>query len=92
MAVLVGIPIVYGCPDKPLPVCGFPDGSKVRLRFRPDDFAKAFVKHNGIISGYYITEVDGYYKPEIMFASNCVSDNTPIRQLKIEKRVRRLER
>jgi hypothetical protein len=59
--VSIGEKIVFGIAE-PLPLRGFPPG-KIRLRLRPDDFARAFVRMDNQARAYVIKEKDGFWIP-----------------------------
>lgn len=59
-AIIFGIPLVWGVPKTHSKIVGIPRGAKVRLRFRNNDFGRAFVRNaNGKISSYVIVERRG---------------------------------
>lgn len=60
-AIIHGVGVTFGALSKPveLSYSGFPPFEKLRLRFRNDDFARAFTKHSdGSIKHWYIKVSD----------------------------------
>jgi len=56
MAVIHGRkPPIFGIPLEMKPIEGLPSG-KIRLRLRPSDFAKVFVKTDSGIIGYHLRD------------------------------------
>ncbi len=69
---IFGSNIAFGITEgvSPEKLRGFPEG-KVRIRFRPEDFAQVFVKTEDGIIGYYVRETkDGFIEPFIIFGQN----------------------
>lgn len=54
--------VVFGIPDEIKPLEGFPAG-RVRLRLRPSEFVKAFVKTPTGIRKFFVEEKDGKWFP-----------------------------
>ncbi len=69
MSVTFGNAALFGVPKEPLPAKGFPDG-KLRIRYRPEDFAVATVKNAFGTAQYYIKEEDGFVVPSFVKAVN----------------------
>lgn len=46
--------LLYGAEPVPETIQGIPPGARVRLRRRPDDFTKVFIRMGGGISLHYI--------------------------------------
>lgn len=65
MAVVIGTSFVFAEPE-PKPLRGFPAG-KVRLRVRPDDFVKAYVRGADGIREFAVWDGDGFWNcgPEL---------------------------
>jgi len=68
MAILLGNCPVYGGVD-PKPLKGFPEG-RARIRMRPADFVKVFVKTATGIREFVVTEKDGHWEPLHELARN----------------------
>jgi len=57
--IVFNTPVVYGIPEKVLPVAGIPAGAKVKFRFRAAGFAKVFIFEKNRVSQHYIEEPKG---------------------------------
>ena len=68
MAITIGSPCVFGVVDQK-PMIGFPAG-KIRLRLRPDEFARAFVRNETHTLEFAIKEENGAWLPLCLNASN----------------------
>lgn len=80
--------LVWGCPSPVLPLLGFPPG-KVRLRFRQDDLASAWVKDAAGIRRFYLIEWNGHWIPGPLIAQNS-TPMTGDESYKIQKQVSRM--
>jgi len=65
--------IIGDCPPfglaQILPLAAFPAGKK-RIRIRPDEFTKVFVKTETGIRGFYPKEMNGVWVPGFEFGEN----------------------
>ncbi len=66
--------VVFGIPDEIKPLEGFPVG-RVRLRLRPKEFAKAFVKTPTGIRQFLVEEKDGKWIPAYEQGCNETASN-----------------
>lgn len=62
---------------EPLPMEGFPPG-KIRIRMRAKDIARAFVRTQDGIRGFYIKQENGKWKPGPEFGRNMRPKVRPI--------------
>ena len=70
MAVVIGEPkAIFGTPSEVKPVKFLPPG-KARLRLRPEDFARVFVKTDTGIRGFYLTDAGEHWLPVFEFGIN----------------------
>ena len=60
---------VFGIPDEIKEVQLLPPG-KARLRLRPEDFARVFVKTDTGIRGFHLTDVGDHWEPVFEFGIN----------------------
>ena len=60
--------LVFGDSERK-PIKRFPPG-KVRIKFRPEEFAIGYVKTENGIQMFYIAEEDGFWVPSIPIAKN----------------------
>jgi hypothetical protein len=67
-AILSSRPVIFGLVP-PLPLDGFPEG-RTRVRIRENDFVRVFVKSPDGLRSFYISEVDGKWKPYAEFERN----------------------
>lgn len=71
---------------------GFPEGAKIRLRLRPDEFAQAFARtRDGRIYWYYVGFRDGVCTPHLSKGCNLVVTVEPGIAPKPRRIIRRLE-
>ena len=70
----IGKPIAFGT-DEPLPLKGFPRG-KYRVRLRPNEFAKVYVKTEDGICEFTAKITDGHWTPGPEMARNIRGQNS----------------
>ncbi len=72
---VIGINIVWGCPQEPVFLTNLPADCRVRFRFRADDWCRAFVKTKSEISEHYIEiSQDGTYQLSDSVRRNIVQN------------------
>ncbi len=71
MATVTGENYVFGIIENK-PIRGLPEGRR-RLRFRPDDFLRAYVKTANGLEGYYLKDEGSHYVAGICFSKNMTS-------------------
>jgi hypothetical protein len=70
MAYIIGSPLaIFGIPDEIKPVKALPMG-KTRLRLRPEDFARVFVRTETGIRGFHLTDAGDHWLPVFEFGIN----------------------
>jgi len=71
--ITIGKPIAFGT-DAPLPLKGFPRG-KYRVRLRPNEFAKVYIKTENGIREFIAEITDGHWTPGPEMARNIRGHN-----------------
>jgi hypothetical protein len=64
---IYGAPLLFGICE-PMPLVGFPPG-RARIRMRPTEFARVFIKSSNGIQGFYVEVKDGAMTPGKMFGA-----------------------
>ena len=68
MRAMIGKPLVFGVAE-PLPLFGFPIG-KTRIKMRPDDWVKIFIKTDSGIEEWVPEKKDGNWTPGVKISQN----------------------
>jgi hypothetical protein len=68
---LTGIPVIFGTPKEIKNKFKNQPEGKIRLRFRNDDFARAYVKTKYVITEHYVLEIGAHWELSQPIRANC---------------------
>lgn len=68
--IIVGTKLVFGVPTVTKPICGVRPGARVRFVFRAREFARVYVRENGLTVALHIKDNGSHWEPTLPVAAN----------------------